>query len=460
MDVSQDTVGTESRPDTITEPSTDWRPLTRIAFRFCFVYFGLFCLWFAQITFVFTGPLAVLLPAGAVQWQMLLTDPASRWVGRQLFGVDAQLHPGSGSGDQAAIWIAMFCLLVIAVLGTVVWSLLDRRTSGYPELAVWFRLFLRLCLGGQMLFYGAAKVVPTQMPEPPLTALLQPFGEFSPASVLWLQVGSSHPYEMALGAVEVVAGLLLFVPRTATFGALLSLLSMAQVFLLNMTFDVPVKILSSHLLLISAVLLAPQARRLFDAVVLQRACEPVPVPPLFAGARANRWAVGVQVALGIWVLAGLLLQSWQAWGSYGGGRPKPELYGIWSVRNFTLDGHAVAPLTTDENRWQRLVFDEVGAVTFQSMDGRLHTAPAALDAGAHTLALTTPLPTPDGTTAPLPDPTPFADLHYQRPDPDRLTLTGTLRGAPVRIELDRVDPNTFPLRNRGFHWVQEYPYFR
>lgn len=444
----------------MTKPAAQWRPLTRIAFRFCFLYFGLFCLWFAQITFVFTGPLAVLLPAGAVQWQMLLTDPATRWVGRLLFGVDTRLHPGSGSGDQAAIWVAMFCLLAIAVLGTVVWSLLDRRRSGYPALAGWFRVFLRLCLGGQMLFYGAAKVIPTQMPEPPLSALLQPFGQFSPASVLWLQVGSSPVYEMALGAVEMVAGLLLFIPRTATFGALLSLLSMAQVVLLNMTFDVPVKILSSHLLLISAVLLAPQSRRLFAAVVLERACEPVPVPGLFTGARANRWAVRVQLALGIWVLAGLLIQGGQAWESYGGGRPKPELYGIWSVRSFTLDGRAVAPLTTDENRWQRLIFDEVGAVTFQSMDGTLHTAPASLDTGSATLTLTTPLPTPDGSTAPVPDPTPFADLHVQRPDADRLTLAGTLRGAPVRIELDRVDPDTFPLRNRGFHWVQEYPYFR
>ncbi|MCX2712260.1 DoxX family protein [Mycolicibacterium sp. J2] len=444
----------------MTEPVAQWRPLTRIAFRFCFLYFGLFCLWFAQITFVFTGPLAVLLPAGAVQWQMLWTDPATRWVGRLLFGVDTRLHPGSGSGDQAAIWVAMFCLLVIAVLGTVVWSLLDRRRSGYPALAGWFRVFLRLCLGGQMLFYGAAKVIPTQMPEPPLSALLQPFGQFSPASVLWLQVGSSPVYEMALGAVEMVAGLLLFLPRTATFGALLSLLSMAQVVLLNMTFDVPVKILSSQLLLISAVLLAPQARRLFAAVVLERACEPVPVPRLFTGARANRWAVRVQLALGIWVLAGLLIQGWQAWESYGGGRPKPELYGIWSVRSFTLDGRVVEPLTTDENRWQRLVFDEVGAVTFQSMDGMLHTALAAMDPGSATLTLTTPLPTPDGNTAPVPDPTPFANLHVQRPDADRLTLAGTLRGAPVHIELDRVDPDTFPLRNRGFHWVQEYPYFR
>lgn len=454
--MSQDTVTTGT---SIEEPAR-WRPLTRVAFRFCFLYFGLFCLWFAQITFAFTGPVAVLLPEGSVQWQMLLTDPVTSWVGRQVFGVDAHLRPDSGSGDQAAIWIAMFCLLAVAVVGTAGWSALDRRATGYPRLAAWFAVFLRLCLAGQMLFYGVAKVIPTQMPEPPLVALLQPFGEFSPTSVLWLQVGSSPAYEALLGTVEVLAGLLLFIPRTATLGALVAALSMAQVFILNMTFDVPVKILSSHLLLISLVLLAPRARRLFDAVVRERACGPVTATPLFGSARANRWATGAQLALGVWVLAGLLLQNWQAWSSYGGGRPKPELHGIWSVSSFSVDGRPLPPLTTDEKRWQKLVFDQIGAATFQAMDGTLHTAPAEVDAGAHTLALTTPLPEPDGASAPKPDPTPFARFTYTQPGPDRLTLTGTLQGAPVTIELDRLDPNGFPLRNRGFHWVQEYPYFR
>ena len=224
-----------------------WHPVTRVAFRFCFLYFGLFCLWFAQITFAFAGVLALWLPAGAVIWQMTLTAPATGWVGHTLFGVDTTLRTDSGSGDQAAIWVSMGCLLMIALVGTAVWSVLDRRRPQYTRLFAWFTVFLRLCLGGQMLFYGFAKLIPTQMPAPPLAALLQPFGQFSPMSVLWLQVGSSHPYEMALGAVEVAAGLLLFWPRTAVLGALLSLLSMGQVFLMNMAYDVPVKILSSHL---------------------------------------------------------------------------------------------------------------------------------------------------------------------------------------------------------------------
>ncbi|MFI2840087.1 DoxX family protein [Mycolicibacterium sp. PDY-3] len=437
-----------------------WNLVTKVAFRFCVIYFGLFCLWFAQITYAFAGVLALWLPPGAVMWQMLVTDPVNSWVGRTVFGIDAAIRRDSGSGDQAAIWVSILCLLIIAVLGTALWSVLDRRRTDYARQAVWFTVFLRLCLGGQMLFYGFAKLIPTQMPTPPLAALVQPLGEFSPMSMLWLQVGTSHPYEMALGAVEVTAGLLLFWPRTAMLGALLSLLSMGQVFLLNMAFDVPVKILSFHLMLISIVLLAPHLRRLVDVLVRHRAVQPAPTPRLFASDRSNRIATAVEIGLGVWISIGLAVMGWQAWHEYGDGRDKPELYGIWTVTDFRVDDRQAPPLTTDRFRWQRIIFDKEGVVTIQWMDGDLRDAPLQFEPGRRHLRITTPLPKPDGVTAPAVDPAEFAEFDFTRPAPDRLELTGTVQGRPVTMELESIDLESFPLRNRGFHWVQEYPYMR
>ncbi|TLH69160.1 DoxX family protein [Mycolicibacterium aubagnense] len=420
--------------------------MTKIAFRFCFLYFGLFCLSFAQITFAFLGIIGQLLPKLAVMWQMTVLGPAITWIGREVFGVEAVLHQDSGSGDQTAIWVLVFCVLVVAVAGTAVWTLMDRRRPDYARLSAWFLTFLRLCVAGQMLFYGFAKLVPTQMPTPPPTALLRSYGDFSPASVLWLQVGSSQPYEMTLGAVEVLAGLLMFLPRTATLGTLLGLASMAQVFLLNMTFDVPVKILSGHLLLMSLVLLAPQLRRLTDLFVLQRPSEPVSQPALFSTARANRRAATVQAALGLWIVIGCVWGSWQAWHAYGGGSAKPELYGIWAVREFSVDGKPLPPLTTDPTRWQRVVFETPGALTYQRMNGELVDTPATIS--SDTIKATEP----GGAT--------LADLRVSHPSAQQLQLTGTLQGRPVQIALDQVDLNQFTLRNRGFHWVQEFPFFK
>lgn len=432
------------------EPTPRWHPATRIAFRFGVVYLGLFCLIFAQITFVYAGVVALWLPPDAVLWQMVTLEPVTGWVGRTVFGVDTALEPLSGSGDQAAIWVLVFCLLAVSVIATVAWSVLDRKRSGYPRLASWFTVFLRLCLGGQMLFYGFAKVIPTQMPSPPLASLLEPYGNLSPLAVLWLQVGTSHPYEIALGSVEVLAGLLLFLPRTATAGALVSLGATAQIFLLNMTYDVPVKILSSHLVLISLVLLAPQARRLTGAV-LGRATQAEVRRPLFESGRYERLAAAAQVTLGLWVLAGCLLLNVQLYRESGDGRPKPDLYGIWQVTEFTVDDTPIPPLTTDENRWQRIVFDNPQMVTYQRMSGEL--VDVAASRTGDTLTLTDP------SGAPSEPPAPLATMTVDRQSPDSLRLDGSLKGNPVRISLQRVPLDEFTLRSRGFNWVQEAPFF-
>ncbi|MET8798029.1 DoxX family protein [Nocardia sp. NPDC004568] len=436
--------------------------MTRIAFRFCVVYFGLYFLLATQSLVLLLGVLRRVIGGDVTRWGALsVTDPVTGWVGRTFFGVDAVLHRDSGSGDQAAVWVLAFCVLVVAVVATAVWTALDRRTS-YPRLRAWFVLFLRLCVGAQMLSYGLAKLIPTQMPGPTLTQLLQPYGDLSPSSVLWLQVGSSPPYGMALGAVEVVAGLLLFVPRTALLGAVVSVLSMAQVFLSNMTFDIGVKLLSFHLLLAGLVLLATYLPRLGDVLVRQRGCAPLTQPALFTSDRGNRVAAWLQVALGLYIAVGGGWTHWTVWNEqYGPDSPKSELYGIWEVQDFTVDGQPVPPLTTDTFRWQKLIFDDPQDATYQRMNGELVPVRADFRPGAQ-LELTAPAGTTGGIAASRKTDgrPPFATLSVERPDPDRLSLHGTLHGRPVTIGLERVDPNSFTLRSRGFHWVQDYPYYR
>ena len=176
---------------------------------------------------------------------------------------------GSGSGDKMFDWVLAFGLLLIAVVGTIAWSVVARRRVRYVGFQKWFRLFLRFSLGSTLVSYGAAKAIPLQMPYPSLQRLLEPFGHFSPMGVLWYSIGASRPYEIFTGCAELLAGVLLFIPATATLGALVALACTIQIFTLNMTYNVPVKLFSFHLILMSLFLLAP------DAAV----CERVPVEP-------------------------------------------------------------------------------------------------------------------------------------------------------------------------------------
>ncbi|WP_280411867.1 DoxX family protein [Nocardia asiatica] len=436
--------------DTGTRP---WRGGTRVAFRFVFLYIGLFCLVYPSILPEFLGLAREWLPDWVNSGVARALRPVVEWTGTRVFGASVAANTASISGDQAYFWVLVFVVLVAALLGTLIWSVLDRDRPDYRAVQPWLLLFVRLCLAGQLVAYGMAKAIPTQMPPTPLSRLLQPYGDFSPMAVLWNQIGVSPQYEILLGSAELLGGVLLFVPRTALLGALLSLVCTTQVFVLDMTYDVPAKILAFHLMLLSLVLLAPEAGRLVNVLLLNRTAGPSTTPPLLRTPRANRIAAAAQIVLGAWLLVSNAYTGWDRWNEQGAGRPEPPLYGIWSVTEFSVHGTPLPPLTTDELRWQRLVFDRDGA-TVQRMDGQLLPVLAMVDADARTVVMVAP-PRAAGAQA-----QPLGSFGFDRPAPERLTLTGQLAGQPVSVALTSVALDDFPLRGRGFHWVQEYPYFR
>ena len=423
-----------------------WSLATRIAFRFCFVYFGLFCL--------LTQVLGGLIPLPNVD----LPDPSTLWPFRQavfwtaahVFHVSQPLvYQGSGSGDKIYDWVLQFCILIVAVFATVVWSAVDRKRENYSTMYKWFRLLIRFFLAGQMLGYGWAKAVPLQMPFPRLYTLMEPFGNMSPMGVLWASIGASPAYEIFAGCAEMLGGILLFLPRTTMLGALLCLADMTQVFMLNMTYDVPVKLFSFHLILLSLFLLAPDVKRLLDFFFFNRAVQRSRQFPLFATPRANRIAVMAQVVFGVFLMGMNAYGSRTLWYQYGGGSPKSALYGVWNVEELTVDGQPQPALMTDHDRWRRVIFDVPTRAAFQKMDESLARFGAAIDTKDNTLKLTK-----------SDDKDWKANFIYTRPAVDRLVLDGEIDGHKERMELQLVDRGKLLLVSRGFHWIQEYPFNR
>jgi hypothetical protein len=428
-------------------PRVRWNALTRIAFRFSFLYFGLYVLTTQMLGGI------VVIPG---DWSMpeLETLPPLRnlisWTTVHVFGITRPLViTGSGSGDKTFDWVAAFCLLAISVAATAIWSFLDRRRDTYANAHKWFRVFLRFATGSTMLSYGMVKAIPLQMPAPPLTRLLEPFGNFSPMGVLWYSIGASHAYERFAGCAELTAALLLFIPRTATLGALVLLADSIQIFTLNMTYDVPVKLFSFHLILMALVLLAPEARRLLNVLLLDRVALPSSQPPLVRGLRGRRILLAAQLVFGVYLFVVFILSSQQSWTRYGGGAPKPPLYGIWDVEKMSIGGVERAALVTDYERWRRVVFQSVTAMIFQRMDETFAGYGAKVDMDRKTITLTKAA-----------DPSWKSELTFDRPDAEHMTVHGTMDGRQVRLQLQRFDHSKMLLLSRGFSWIQEYPFNR
>jgi uncharacterized membrane protein YphA (DoxX/SURF4 family) len=417
-----------------------------IAFRFCFLYFGLYCLGTQIVTSLFPIP-KVDIPDLSTFWPM---RPMVLWCAAHVFHVSpAPSFQDTGSGDRMFDYVLVFCLVVISALATTVWSLVDRKRDSYVRLAKWFRVFIRFALAGQMITYGLSKAIPMQMPFPFLKELIEPFGNMSPMGVLWSSIGASPAYETFAGCAELFGGILLIFPRTTTLGALVCLADMIQVFTLNMTYDVPVKLLSFHLILLSLFLLAPECLRLMNFFFLNRTAEPSAQPALFQTPRANRIAFATQILFGIWLLGMGGYGSWTSWHEYGGGREKSALYGLWAVDQFSIDGQLRPPLLTDKDRWRTAIFDFPAYVSFQRMDDSFAPYGVTIDTKGNALALT------KGS-----DKNWHANLTYQRSAPDHLMIEGSMDAHQIHAEFHLIDRNKFLIVSRGFHWIQEYPFNR
>ena len=418
------------------QPKASWRFLTRVAFRFVFVYFVLYSFPFPLDLLPFTS---LLLGKYEALWNNVVP-----WVGSHVLHLAYPITVlPNGSGDTTYNYVQVLCFLILAITATSVWSVLDRNRSSYESLYRWFRLYIRLVLGATMIGYGAAKVIPTQMPPPGLSILTENYGDSSPMRLLWTFMGASKGYEAFAGGCEMVGGLLLFLPALATLGTLLLAGVLTNVFMLNMCYDVPVKLYSFHLLLMALFLLAPDFRGLGDIFIFRRRAELSRDVPLFRRKGANRLALALQVAFAFYLLTTTLYASHQRLKQAS---IEPPFYGIWSVREYAVEGE-VPGSPADASHWKAVIFDFPERLTVQPLSGAPQRYFLKLDQQKKTMDIVKRI-----------DPAWKTELVYENPQPDILSLRGQVDGHQVHVKAHRIDPSKFLLTSRGFHWINEYPY--
>jgi hypothetical protein len=221
-------------------------------------------------------------------------------------------------------------------------------------------------------------------------------------------------------------------------GSAMGLMDAIAIFTLNMTYDVPVKLLSFHLVLMSLFLVAPNMRRLFDLFVLHRSSTLREEPSFGRGPLVRRNAAIAQVAFGVVVFLLNGYGTMRVWNMYGGGAPKSPLFGIWDVQQMTVDGEVRPPLLTDSTRWRRLIFQSPTGARFQRPNDSIKSYLAAIDTNARTLTLTTA----DAAKTRL-------ALSYQRPSHERLLIDGTMDGHAIHDDASYVPPELLAKTRRS-----------
>jgi hypothetical protein len=219
---------------------------------------------------------------------------------------------------------------------------------------------------------------------------------------------------------------------------------MGNVFILNMSYDVPVKLYSFHLLVLAIFLAAPDLRRLVDLFIFRRKVQLAVNPPLFKRKWANRGLLGAQLLLGVYFATTFVYGAHQSSAVYNA---KSPLYGIWVVDEFSMNGQVRPVSLTDQLRWNRVIFDNAYELSVQSIDGARNRYRSRIDLKQGKI-----------TFVKRDNPTHSADFTFSRPQPGLLTLEGEMEDQRIGVKLHRVPEPAFLLNTRGFHWINEYPY--
>lgn len=418
---------------------TAWSKFERIGFRFAFVYFS-FIIFFQN--------------NGAYPFFGFITEKPSEWLqkfglwfGESVLSIPYEIKVGlNGSGDTTYDYLIVLIGFLTAILGALVWSILDRKRKNYTKMYYWLATALRYYVGMMLISYGMVKVIQLQFSPPAFYRLVGTYGDSSPMGLAWTFLGFSKGYNMFMGIAEILAGLLLF-RRTLTFGAMITLMTALNVMMVNYFYDVPVKILSTHLVVMSLFLLSKDIKKVIaffftskpiSLTVLKR-------PPLKKGVRiALNTFKGLLL---IYVLGFGFFDTLDAQELYGSKAPKPPLYGLYEVSSFVVNGDTLTDYRSNKI-WKNIRFERVGSVRINKLDKERLAYKTDVDTLSQKIRFTS-----------YKDSTDFYYFNYKKTD-STLNFHYIYKNDTVSGKTKRYGKEDFLLTNRGFHWINESPFNR
>lgn len=361
-----------------------------------------------------------------------LNDAFVIWIGKSILHIqNFQKLVFSDSGDTTFDFVKFFIFLILSILTAIVIMVIDKKRTNYEKLQAYLFIYIRYCIGFYMLVYGFDKVFKSHFPFPSLEKLEQPFGESTPQGLLWAFMGYSTSYTVFLGIIEVLSGFLLLFRRTTALGAILVLLIMINVVVIDFSYDVPVKLFALHMVGFALLLLYPFFNSIFQFFILKRETklteQKTIVFPKFI--RSYRKVIKAVVIVSFTLL--FMSFSWENMKVDGDSAPKPALYGIYNYSGSNIK---------NGKKLKEIIFDK--KVTLIKWEDQYKYYTATVDTTLKTISFQSNNDSSDKF---------FVKYDFAE---NILTLYDNDLSS---VQFRKKDIKEFPLINRGFHWVVEYP---
>jgi hypothetical protein len=412
--------------------TSNWSFLQKLLFRLFFLIYALIMVVFRNGTLPFINSIYVIILKPLQSFVL--------WMGALLLNGKEVMQPtNTGSGDTTFNYILLSGVVLAAAIGTIIWSVLDRKRPNYQKLLYYLSVLVRYYLGFFMFSYGLAKLFNMQFGDLSEYRLKSTYGQSSPMGLAWAFFSYYTGYKYFMGIAEVLGGLLLLFRRTVALGAIITLTVTANIVAVNYFFDVPVKILSTILLSMSVFLILKDAKRFFNFFLLNKATEPANLG-YFNGKKHSLTISLLKYALIIYLVIPEYI-------NYSSQKNYFKIYGKFQVESIKQTNLNTLISNNDSTNWKNIEI-KFDSAKVQLANNKTLIFLANIDKANNQLLLFT-----DGNRAHQ------YQFTYTYSEPDMLVLSSiNLPDHKMMLFKLRKFNADYPLTNRGFHWINEYPY--
>ena len=355
--------------------------------------------------------------------------------GKSILGIETlEKIERTGSGDTTFDYVTIPAMMAVSfVIGLILFAIKKVRenSAGFYK---WALVYARYFVGLTLISYGVAKFLVGQFPGPSLYSVDVLYGEMSPMGLAWRFFGYSDTYKIFMGVSEILAGFLLLFRRTVVLGALVSIAVCTNIVLVNFSFDVPVKLFSSHLLVFSILVLLPSMKAIVDFFLLHKTSGLGELTPYF---KKRKYRI-------VWLLFNIY---------YVGVIPITKMIGHYHGQKFRVhqndwDG-IYSGFEPDESRaWERLLVEGNYLVLITENGNREWiTINEVLPEGKISLKNSGNEEEPN-------------ELIIKELSDKAYELELRIGNKKTKVNGKRKRITEYPLVQRGFHWINEYPYNR
>jgi len=323
------------------------------------------------------------------------------------------------TSDAKGLYILIVLLFFIALISGAIVN--KFRPKKVEKLLTILRFTCIVFLSMVLMKYGADKIFKAQfyLPEPNL--LYTPLGKLDKDILFWSTMGTSYEYSLFMGFMELIPALLILFSRTRKIGLLIASGVLLNVFAINLSFDISVKLFSFLLLALSVFLLYPYLIQKDKSLKNTIDWKP-----------KGKWFLPL-------VIAALIVESFGpfvARGSFNDDlAPRPYLHGAYSVvqQNFT-EGN---PLF--DRKIKRVFIHRDGYIIFQMINDDMLDFKLEIDQVAQRFTLTDY----SGGECVL-------NYRYSQKT-ENLELISTL-GSPL-LTANAMNWRELPVLQKQFHWT-------